>query len=79
MAVALVIFARWNPLGCLGASLLFGAAGAIGPALQTVGITAGYDIFNAAPYLLTLVFLIASSSSRGNLKGAPSELSISRR
>jgi len=28
---------------------------------------------------LTLVFLIASSSSRRNLKGAPSELSISRR
>jgi general nucleoside transport system permease protein len=79
MAVALVIFARWSPLGCLGASLLFGAAGAIGPALQTVGITAGYDIFNAAPYVLTLVFLIASSSSRRNLKGAPSELSISRR
>ena len=79
MAVALVIFARWNPLACLGASLLFGAAGAIGPALQTVGITAGYDIFNAAPYLLTLVFLIASSSSRRNLKGAPGELSISRR
>jgi simple sugar transport system permease protein len=78
MAVALVIFARWNPLGCLGASLLFGAAGAIGPALQTVGITAGYDIFNAAPYLLTLVFLIASSSSRRNLKGVPSELSITR-
>lgn len=79
MAVALVIFARWSPLGCLGASLLFGAAGAIGPALQTVGITAGYDLFNAAPYLLTLVFLIASSSSRRNLKGVPSELSISRR
>ncbi|WP_018420341.1 ABC transporter permease [Paraburkholderia tuberum] len=79
MAVALVIFARWSPLGCLGASLLFGAAAAIGPALQTVGISAGYDLFNAAPYLLTLVFLIASSSSRRNLKGAPSELSISRR
>ena len=27
-AVALVIFARWNPMACLGASLLFGAAAA---------------------------------------------------
>ncbi len=79
MAVALVIFARWNPLACVGAALLFGAAGAIGPALQTVGITAGYYFFNAAPYLLTLVFLIASSSPKRNLKGVPSELSISRR
>ena len=37
MAVALVIFARWNPLACFGAALLFGAAGALGPALQSVG------------------------------------------
>jgi branched-subunit amino acid ABC-type transport system permease component len=31
MAVALVIFARWNPLRCVLAALLFGAAGALGP------------------------------------------------
>ncbi len=37
MAVALVIFARWNPMLCLWASLLFGGAGALGPALQSVG------------------------------------------
>jgi len=30
MAVALVIFARWSPLRCVVAALLFGAAGAIG-------------------------------------------------
>jgi ABC-type uncharacterized transport system permease subunit len=41
MAVALVIFARWDPIRCLWAALLFGAAGAIGPALQSVGITSG--------------------------------------
>ncbi len=33
MAVALVIFARWDPVRCFFAALLFGAAGAIGPAL----------------------------------------------
>ena len=38
MAVALVIFARWNPIQCLLASLLFGGAQALGPALQSVGI-----------------------------------------
>ena len=41
MAVALVIFARWNPMLCLWASLLFGGAGALGPALQSVGVTPG--------------------------------------
>jgi ABC-type uncharacterized transport system permease subunit len=34
IAVALVIFARWSPWRCLGAALLFGGAGALGPALQ---------------------------------------------
>ena len=54
MAVALVIFARWNPLACFGAALLFGGAGALGPALQSVGVTQGYYLFYAAPYVLTL-------------------------
>ena len=31
MAVALVIFARWDPLRCFWAALLFGGAGALGP------------------------------------------------
>ena len=59
MAVALVIFARWNPLGCFAAALLFGGAGALGPALQSVGVTHGYYLFNAAPYVLTLAIMIA--------------------
>ncbi len=64
MAVALVIFARWDPVRCLYASLLFGGAGALGPSLQSVGVTWGYYLFNAAPYVLTLVLMIASSSTK---------------
>lgn len=78
MAVALVIFARWNPIACFLAALLFGAAGAIGPALQSVGITQGYYFFNAAPYVLTLLIMIISTSPKRSLKGAPAELSITR-
>ena len=74
MAVALVIFARWSPLGCLGAALLFGGAGAIGPALQSVGITAGYHLFNAAPYVLTLALLIWRCKAERAIRGAPTEL-----
>jgi general nucleoside transport system permease protein len=76
MAVALVIFARWNPLYCFYAALLFGGAGALGPALQSVGITSGYYLFNAAPYVLTLGIMIATCSTRRTLAGAPGELSI---
>ncbi|MGH7355686.1 MAG: ABC transporter permease [Candidatus Rokuibacteriota bacterium] len=78
MAVALVIFARWNPLRCFYAALLFGGAGALGPALQSVGITGGYYLFNAAPYVVTLVIMIATCSPRRTLTGAPGELSINR-
>lgn len=75
MAVALVIFARWNPLYCLYASLLFGGAAALGPALQSIGVNWGYYLFSAAPYVLTLGIMIATSSSRHRLVGMPNELS----
>jgi len=78
MAVALVIFARWNPLGCFAAALLFGGAGALGPALQSVGVTQGYYLFYAAPYILTLIIMIATSSPSRALAGAPGELSITK-
>lgn len=78
MAVALVIFARWNPLGCFAAAILFGGAGALGPALQSVGITQGYYLFYAAPYILTLIIMIVTSSPGRTLAGAPNELSITR-
>jgi general nucleoside transport system permease protein len=78
MAVALVIFARWSPLRCLGASLLFGAASALGPALQSVGATSGYHLFNAAPYVVTLGIMIATSSATRRLPGQPAELTVAR-
>ncbi len=74
-AVALVIFARWNPMLCFWASILFGGAGALGPALQSVGISEGYYLFNAAPYILTLLIMIITCSTRRTLSGAPAELS----
>jgi general nucleoside transport system permease protein len=78
MAVALVIFARWNPTRCVIAALLFGGAGAIGPALQSVGITQGYYFFNAAPYILTLIIMIATSSAKRSARDMPGELSMAR-
>lgn len=78
MAVALVIFARWNPLGCFAAALLFGGAGALGPALQSVGVTQGYYLFYAAPYVLTLVVMILTSSPGRALAGAPGELTVAK-
>jgi simple sugar transport system permease protein len=77
-AVALVIFARWNPMLCFWASLLFGGAAALGPALQSVGVSQGYYLFNAAPYILTLLIMIVTCSPKRTLVGAPAELSITK-
>jgi general nucleoside transport system permease protein len=74
MAVALVIFARWDPVRCLFASLLFGGATALGPALQSVGVTSGYYLFNAAPYALTLFIMVLSSSAKRTSIDQPAEL-----
>ena len=78
IAVALVIFARWSPLRCMGAALLFGGAGALGPALQSVGVSGYYYLFNAVPYVLTLAILVWTCSPKRSLKGAPMELGVSR-
>jgi simple sugar transport system permease protein len=78
MAVTLVIFARWNPINCVFAALLFGGASALGPALQAIGIASNYYLYGAAPYVLTLVLLIRTSSTKHRLFGAPSELSINK-
>ena len=74
MAVALVIFARWNPVQCLWASLLFGGAQAIGPSLQAVGISTGYYLWNASPYILTLLVMVITCSTKRTLVGAPGAL-----
>ena len=76
MAVALVIFARWNPITCLWASLLFGGAQALGPALQSVGIKQGYYLFNAAPYILTLLIMILTCSPKRTLAGVPGAIGM---
>ncbi|QLL44159.1 ABC transporter permease [Sulfitobacter pontiacus] len=78
MAIALVIFARWNPINCFWAALLFGGAGALGPALQSVGITEGYYLFGAAPYALTLGLLIFTSAPDRAVQGAPLALTLTK-
>jgi general nucleoside transport system permease protein len=74
IAVALVIFARWNPVQCLWASMLFGGAQALGPALQSVGVSSYYYLFNASPYILTLLVMILMCSNKKQLTGQPGAL-----
>lgn len=52
-----VTVGRWNPIGIMGASLLFGGAEAIQLRLQAVGIEIPHQFFQMLPYLLTMIVL----------------------
>jgi ABC-type uncharacterized transport system permease subunit len=76
IAVALVIFARWDPIKCLYASLIYGAAGSLGPALQSIGVEVSAHLLGALPAALTLAIMIATCSPERKLAGAPAELGV---
>ena len=58
IAVALVIFAAWDPIKCVGGAYLFGAALTLGPALQARGYDLNQFALDVLPYLLTLIALV---------------------
>lgn len=74
IAVALVIFARWQPMQCLYAALLFGGTQGLGPALQSVGVESYYYVFNSIPYVLTLAVMVLTCSPTRASVGAPESL-----
>ena len=80
MAVALVIFARWKPTWCLLASLLFGGVGSVGLVFQALGWTTAAQayLWGTAPYVLTLIIMILTSSRARAMTGAPLELTRTR-
>ena len=57
IALAIVIFGRWNPFGAVAAALLFGAADAAQATLQTRFDPRFYPLILALPYVLTLLTL----------------------
>jgi simple sugar transport system permease protein len=58
LALAVMIFGKWTPLGAWGAALLFGFAFAIGNQLQLIGrFQIPPQAFGILPYLLTIVVL----------------------
>jgi general nucleoside transport system permease protein len=58
IAIALVIFAKWNPLWAVVGALVFGGAEVIQLELQAYGADVSPFLMNMIPYLLTLVVLI---------------------
>ncbi|MBP2017133.1 simple sugar transport system permease protein [Symbiobacterium terraclitae] len=58
IALAAVIFGNWNPLGAMGATLLFGASESLGTMFQIFGIeNVPTQFFAMTPYVLTMLAL----------------------
>jgi simple sugar transport system permease protein len=75
IAVALVIFAGWNPLWAMAGSWLFGGVQAGQFQLQVVGVGISPFFLNMLPYLFTILVLVIASGDQAKKRiGAPAAL-----
>ncbi len=78
IAIALVIFAAWEPVKALLGAYLFGAVMAVILRVQAIGINVPVYILNMAPYIATIVALVIITVSKNVKKrfGAPEALGV---
>jgi simple sugar transport system permease protein len=78
IAIALVIFATWDPLRALLGALLFGGVNAIQFRLQAAGTTIPAAFLGMLPYLFTIIVLVIITvwESFSKRVGAPAALGI---
>jgi simple sugar transport system permease protein len=62
IAVALVYFGAWRPVGVLGGALLFSLINSLQLWIQVLGIPIPSDIAVMMPYVLTILVLVATVS-----------------
>jgi len=58
IALAAVTFGKWNPIGVMGACLLFGFADALQLRLQTEGVPVAPQFLLMLPYVITMIAMI---------------------
>jgi ABC-type uncharacterized transport system permease subunit len=77
IAVALVIFATWNPLNALWGSYVFGGIDALGYRLQAIDVSMSPYFLKMLPYLFTvLVLILVTQRNMVYRIGAPKALSV---
>ncbi len=83
IAVALVIFAIWNPVRAIFGAYFFGALRGIGFKMQGAAITVlGFDfkvssqLLDMIPYITTIIVLVTISFRRNRKKQPPAYLSL---
>ncbi|ANT62188.1 MULTISPECIES: ABC transporter permease [unclassified Salipiger] len=72
IALAIVVFASWRPLGVLIGAYLFGGVTVLQLNLQAAGTNVPVELLSMSPYLITIIVLVVISA-RG-VHGAPGSL-----
>ncbi len=73
IAIALVIFCKWNPFKAILAAFLFGGLSIVGFRLQHLNIS--QNLLDALPYLFTIIVLVISSMKQSKENAPPKGLS----
>ena len=76
IAVALVIFALWDPWRALAGSYLFGGVDALGFHLQVIGLPISIFILNMLPYIFTILVLVLVLIRKGGRLASPQALGV---
>lgn len=76
IAVALVIFASWNPTKAMLGAFLFGGLDILGFRLQSLGIEVSQYLIDMLPYLATVIVLILSTKNNKREDRPPGDLGV---
>ncbi|WP_070000144.1 ABC transporter permease [Cellulosilyticum sp. I15G10I2] len=76
IAVALVIFAGWNPLKAILGGFLFGGLDILGFRLQGAGMNVNQFFLDMVPYIVTIVVLVIAGIKKNSLNAPPKGLGI---
>jgi len=74
IAIALVIFSKWNPYKSIYGAYLFGGLSIIGFRIQYLNIS--QNLLNMLPYIVTILVLAVSSINKSKEGSPPKSLSI---
>lgn len=74
IAVALVIFASWNPYKAILGAYLFGGLDIIGFRIQGTGLQISQYLIDMLPYLVTIVILVVVSMRKSKKNAPPKAL-----
>ena len=77
IAVALVIFAAWNPYKALFGAYFFGGLDIIGFRIQGTGFFISQYLIDMLPYLVTVIVLVVVSVRKSRKNSPPKALGIS--